>query len=457
MSTPRRVAWPILLVLMSAIADVVMVDQYYQLATETSRFLTLLVGTTITLMTLAISACIRRVDLRNALGSTSLGISIVLWCWLILLPRTPLHLYTTTPVVILFLATAILSTTYICKLLLKQPSTQWLKALTLSSIGFVFSQPLLADLNSKSYQWPARKELSGNLNLVVAPKNGRTATVFLLLDELNGSAAQPFVNELRQLGMEVSVQQLVPIALATSKVVPTMWTGLEFSSARPCSFTAICSGTHVLDFAKVTASRPDVDVVGFYHPYCAMRGLRYCQRPPSVKVLRNPERWICAVTKAFASAQRTSCNTQHHDAWAQFRQSIDQAIWAAPIWQQGGLLYAHVPLPHPPGDSKEDSLSLEYENNLNQAHNLVTKIANRLIEGRFDAVTFVIFSDHPLRRSLWCDNGSYSTRACKSENRNQEKTVPLISATLPFSPGHFEAMQGNEDIFSLTRSSNHVQ
>ena len=80
-----------LALLASAAFDVVISDWYYQLATETQRYLALLaVGFGVLVLCSSAAAVRRSHRLRGWLACTGFGLAFVGWCWLVLLPRTPL-------------------------------------------------------------------------------------------------------------------------------------------------------------------------------------------------------------------------------------------------------------------------------------------------------------------------------------------------------------------------------
>ena len=208
-------------------------------------------------------------------------------------------------------------------------------------------------------QWPP----SDGRERQAVDANRKSAVVFLLLDELNASSAGPFVELLRRNGLPVSEKSLRPVGNATASVLPAMFTGNRFEGAKPCGLTVICSGTKVLDFASIDASRPDIDVVGFYLPYCAIRGLRWCERISPRSVLADPQRWRCAALRRFGQATPKAlrdCATEQARGWGDFVGGIESAMHRAPLWAQGGMMFAHVPLPHPPGPTPEASLETHY-------------------------------------------------------------------------------------------------
>ncbi len=299
---------------------------------------------------------------------------------------------------------------------------RWRNALATAATILVLSQPALALLRAPVLVWPP-----------VAPgaSTQRSALVFLLLDEMDASLAPAFVDRLKAGGFEVRHRDVRPVGPNTITVVPQMFARVPFNYPKPCGPSAICSASHVLDFARVEASRPDIDVVGFYHPYCAIRGLRWCDRLEAEPVLLDAERWGCALWRRIGVPQRDPqrCDAAYNRVWQRLRDRTLEAFWRAPLWQKGGVLFAHLPLPHPPGAAAGRTLDAEYLGNAAMAVDLVQRIGVRLRDAGLE-MRLVVFSDHPLRRAQWCrEYAPYArTSACDGSVRSQEHAVPLIVA-----------------------------
>ena len=145
------------------------------------------------------------------------------------------------------------------------------------------------------------------------------------------------------------------------------------------------------------------------------------------------------------------CAAMNGQVWDGLVTRVEAALWRAPVWHSGGFLYAHVPLPHPPGVQGGDSLTDHYEANLRRAAQLVDGIVQRLRQRGDRAFTVVVFSDHPLRGSLWCGSAQYSGNGCPLDARWVDDRVPLIVAGNV--PAAFERVQGNIDVFELATPS----
>lgn len=323
-----------------------------------------------------------------------------------------------------------------------------------STFLFVASQPIVAGMRAQSVLWP---EHSATPPIAASSdnKNKKAITVFLLLDELNAKAAAPIVAALSNTVRAVRFKELTPIDDATVKVVPAMFAGVPFPNAKPCGFETICSGASVLDFSRIIASRPDIDVVGFYHPYCAIRGLRSCAHLAPTSPVMDGGRWWCAALRRSAwllvdlegSSADRECSRLTGAVWADMVAGVEQAIAAAPVWEKGGFLYAHIPLPHPPGIEAGGPLDQHYLANLKRATRLVERIVSDLAREPSTRFTIVIFSDHPLRAAAWCGSKQYRHNGCPLKPEFVDNKVPLIVAGEV--PAAFDEIQNNREIFRL--------
>jgi len=313
---------------------------------------------------------------------------------------------------------------------------------------FVAAQPILVALRAPSLSWPP-----GESSAVQPGAASRSITVFLLLDELNATSSAPFVALLEGMGLQVRVKSLMPAGDGTAKVIPAMFTGLRFDQPKPCSPTAVCSGGNTLDFARVTASRPDVDVVGFFQPYCSMHGLRYCVRPAMARPsLFSERRWACALWRRTGMPRTLTaadCERDANRVWFELVQDAVDGLLNAPVWTKGGFLFAHLPLPHPPGPTAGAPLQVHYRENIDRALGLVKEIVTRSRKDPRDHLRLVIFSDHPLRASLWCK--AYAPEAaarCSAMPVVQDTHVPLIVAGGAALPA-IDSITSNDQVFSL--------
>lgn len=313
-------------------------------------------------------------------------------------------------------------------LILRANALVWAKAqrgFLVASVFFVGSQPLLAALRAHDLEWPAGFKASHSV-----ADAGRVATIVLLLDELNARSAGPIVDELKEQGLAVDVKHVPSVGDATVKVIPAMFTGRLFDEARPCGPTSVCSGSEVLDFSRIRASRPDIDVVGFFHPYCAINGLRSCSRAVLDRPILERTRWICGLWHRVGWPRpddAVSCRRAAMAAWSEMTERVLSDLRQAPTLSRGGVLFAHIPLPHPPGQRLEDSLAQQYDGNLQRAVDLIGEILLATKAAGLDP-RVVIFSDHPLRQQLWCSGSMGETIAgpCAPIDRLNDGEIPLI-------------------------------
>jgi len=327
--------------------------------------------------------------------------------------------------------------------------SQFRKLMLVVAALFVVSQPLLTSAMVDEVVWPSPRRPAPPAT------QARTATIFLLLDELNSSSAAPLAQVLRDHGLLVREKAIRPVGDSTAKVIPAMFTGRNFEQARPCGTSAICSGVNVLDFSHVTASRDDIDVVGFFHPYCAIRSLRWCSHASAPLSLFDPVMWHCAFwTRTGLSSGTTAddCNIYYARGSRALLDQLVDALWQAPIWERGGFLYAHLLLPHPPA-AVISNLQKDYGENLDRAVALLREMLTRARRGGIEDLRVVVFSDHPLRQAMWCRYyAPYARKGCVIVAALEDRMVPLIVA------GHglpdIEAIENNSQIFRLATEWN---
>lgn len=326
------------------------------------------------------------------------------------------------------------------------PWTRLYRAVALACVVFMGSPIAFSGLQAPRVAWP-----SGRAD--EAASHPRTATLFLLLDELNAKSAEPFLEVMRARGLQARMKAVPTVGDSTAKVVPEMFSGMRFEQAKPCSPSAICSSSNVFDFGRVVATGSDVDVVGFFHPYCAMQGLRFCERKTVSSALLQPDRWTCALRKRLGlqgGPWSSRCSAVHGRVWSELARDVVEALWRAPVWREGGFLLAHLPLPHPPGTDPEGSLQAHYHDNVGRAARLVDEMLRRLRDAGIEAQV-VIFSDHPLRQQLWCDSYvPYRANGCALDEAYRDEEVPVIvgGREIP----SLDGVITNAQVFSLAAS-----
>lgn len=286
---------------------------------------------------------------------------------------------------------------------------------------FALTPPLVAAVSAAPSVFPVRAA-----GMPDAPN-----VLVILLDELGDQAAAPVVDALRRQGLQVSRAALAPLGENTVNVIPAMLTGKDFGAAQPCSASAICSGDAILDFSRMRSVEPRMDIVGFHHPYCAIAGLRSCYQAltPSIE---NPFVWFgCVLLKATTRISTAACDWRLLTV-AQVgaaRRELLAAAARAPFWREGGVLFVHVPLPHPPGKRDGANLDQDYEANLLDAAALVESLAVRMRQSFGARHALVISSDHPLRPKVWCAMARYAAAGCAVRPAFVDTRIPLLVAT----------------------------
>ncbi|MBI3345971.1 MAG: hypothetical protein HY020_02030 [Burkholderiales bacterium] len=316
------------------------------------------------------------------------------------------------------------------------------RSLVVACILFVATPLVSSAIRAEKMSWPLPQRMQD------AESTSLRATLFVLFDELDGRSAKPLVQDLSQLGLEVQFKTVPSVGDATAKTIPAMFAGVDFSSAKPCGLTAICSKGNVLDFGKIEVTLNDVDVIGLYHPYCAMKGLRYCARVPFSLDFFDASRWRCGAGRLLTTKPDGSeCLKFSKQVWADFIDRIELALWNAPIWKRGGFLFAHLPYPHPPGNSPDGQLWSDYGTNVARARKTLTGMVNRLHENGIQDISIVVFSDHPLRVDYWCTTNLYKGK-CGNLPPDNDTSTPLIVATTG-GKKNLDMISSNGDIFKL--------
>lgn len=318
-------------------------------------------------------------------------------------------------------------------------------ALTLAALLW-FASPLAFERwKSPTLAWPPGHEAAD-----AARDRGKRVTLFLLLDEFNAAQARPIADDLNAAGLPATFKAVTSVGPNTRNVVASLFSGQVFLGAQNCGPAALCTEHHALNLAKVHASRPDVDVVGFAHPYCAMQGLRSCH------VATTPLIWLDAARLRCSLWRRTglplgvdldSCRRTYLAGFADTTQALVDAALAAPALREGGVLFAHMQLPHPPGLALHGTLREHYLHNIGRARQLVRDMAAKAAANGL-TVQAVVFSDHPLRQQLWCEGfAPYIWSGCQPDPALQDSQVPLIVAG-PNRPD-ISALTDNHRVFSL--------
>ncbi|QEL54991.1 hypothetical protein [Chromobacterium paludis] len=261
------------------------------------------------------------------------------------------------------------------------------------------------------------------------------ATLVLLLDETGPEFIAPLLQTIQTEKLQSRTAIIPSAGQNTVNAIPAMLTGHRFDDVTPCGSTRLCSPTRSIDFSKLHAGRPDLDMVGFWHPYCAIQGLRYCHRVNGVFMPSAQQILPCSLPLL---SQRAECRL-HSGARDLAVNQLLKATLEAPFWQSGGLLYLHLPLPHPAmedGMEAKEDIGVHYRANLNRASIVLAGLLGRMKNRFGNDFSVIVTSDHPLRREIWCAPGSpYDKNSCQNDIPANRHLVPfiVIAPTLPAS------------------------
>jgi hypothetical protein len=350
----------------------------------------------------------------------------------------------------------------------------WGSALTALMIGFLLCIGIWISCKASAWVWAGLRRVIAFVPalFVIAPmvagygmdgpvvwlegstsrQSTSNATVVLLLDELNATSSAGLQKVLTDRGLQVNYKPVLPVHGSTNEVVPAVFTGLDFKGARACGLARVCANSHALDFAQVSVQRDDVDVVGFHHPYCAIQGLRSCLRLSTSRSIWEDGRWDCALQRRFGikkDRDEKECQLLAHVAWHDMRGKVIDGLMNAPTLERGGVVFAHVPLPHPPA-AGTGTLADQYTTNLKQSEEMLAAILDRLAANKIEP-RVMIFSDHPLRPAMWCTNSAAQFDApCVVTPDLVDDHVPLIVAVRSNVPS-IAHVQSNQQVFDVLR------
>jgi hypothetical protein len=254
-----------------------------------------------------------------------------------------------------------------------------------------------------------------------APRN----VAVLLLDELSPESAEPIVQVLRDRVASVHFSTLLAAGEHTMNAVPAMLSGRRFDRVMPCGPALQCSQGIALDYSRLVVRRP-VDIVSFVGMYCSIQGLRSCEAIRGEPIAPALVSLACSIQAPLLGDWCRMQDPEAGTGMPGWRKSLERALLAAPFWERGGLLYAHLPLPHPPADKPSGSLLAEYRANIIDSAELVGRVVERLQTRFGDEFVLIVTSDHPLRVDLHCGLPEYRRAGCGEglpQNRNR---VPLI-------------------------------
>lgn len=251
--------------------------------------------------------------------------------------------------------------------------------------------------------------------------------VVLLLDELSPESSGLIVDALRQRNASVHATDIAAAGVNTINAIPAMLTGQRFDYSMPCGVTLLCSDGKSLDFSTLRVTGRAVDIVGILPAYCAIQGLRSCVSIHPETAVPALQALACDLLRSlFVNACKSNLANDRGQEIAASRKAVEESIMTAPFWENGGLLYAHVLLPHPVGLSPTLSLEQEYQANVVESAKLASQILERLNARFKDNFVFILTSDHPLRVDFHCRFSPYSRENCKTGLPENRGRVPFI-------------------------------
>jgi hypothetical protein len=255
----------------------------------------------------------------------------------------------------------------------------------------------------------------------------------IILDETSPEYTTGMVRDLARMGLHVKSAEVAAAGTNTLNAIPSMLSTSRHDDIAPCTWTALC-GTRNFKFGALNADWTKTDIVGFFHPYCAIRGLRSCSREESVFADSSSIHfglftlWCGQFNRGGVFS---FCRNGLHDAVAldRARNNMTQHVDQAPFWQEGGLLFVHFPLPHPSMTRAFPSLKVEYEGNVAEAERMISRLSSRMMSTFGADFTLVITSDHPLRTERWCASPIYAKPGCAASFPVNRGRVPFILAS----------------------------
>jgi hypothetical protein len=324
-------------------------------------------------------------------------------------------------------------------------------ACIVGGVIFIFSPVVMANMNAVEVYWPSP---SYQPPTIVAPNMPAQNTIVLLLDELSASAAGPIIENLQAASFHVKATKIDPAGKNTINVIPAIWMRTSFEKSDACGLTQLCSETKVLDFSKVKASSDNIDIVGTFHRYCSIQGLRFCSFG-SMSIRSASREFACGfpwkhVVKILVNkSEFCDPSPAERKSFSDLIHNMQKNLLEAPFWQKGGILFAHLLVPHPLLGAPSKTLSEEYSENIASGASLVKLVAEkaRLVFG--DDFRIIVFSDHSLRPEVWCTGKIYREPECKRDASQLSTQVPLIIASSSENNTDVSQIKNNMAVFDL--------
>jgi hypothetical protein len=297
-----------------------------------------------------------------------------------------------------------------------------------------------------------------------------TPVVWIIFDELDESVAfeqrppsiqLPTFDEFKSHAW--SAGNALPPANFTEISIPALVTGRQVADTKPSSSRELMlrfSGTkHFVHwskqstvFSEATSQGFHVSVVGWFHPYCeVLRGqMDECFQqktdlgfPPIVQkrlgasILEEIRRAAPIVQmKVTREDENKTLRQIHADEYPAYRAAVMSSVQHF----DHGLLYLHLPVPHPPGfyDPRTSQLTTgaaDYLDNLVLADRLLREIKSTMqARGTWDTSTVIVTSDHWWRVRMWSKSPMWSKDEEEFDNKADHRIpfmVKLPNQTAP--------------------------
>lgn len=143
-----------------------------------------------------------------------------------------------------------------------------------ASLAFTLSFPIVARLQVAPPAGVFALEFLGPTGQ--RPK----ATAIIVLDEASPELMPPVIDAMRAAGVTVHARDIQAAGPNTLNVMPAMLTGRRFEGMLACWRDVLCADGGNVRFESLRPHTANVDVIGYYLPYCAIPGLRSCEAIP---------------------------------------------------------------------------------------------------------------------------------------------------------------------------------
>ena len=281
------------------------------------------------------------------------------------------------------------------------------------------------------------------------------ANVIIVFDELSYEYDVSIREILKNAGLNIKYKILESAGKNTLNALPSMLKAVRHDDVFPCGLDRLC-GTNGFSFSLLKSYKFDLDIVGFYFPYCKIQDLRYCKvtkRSDHEKDLLSAS-WSTVTCRVFGFLKLIKLCARESiegiNIYENYRSSIILDTFNAPFWEKGGTLFVHIPLPHPPGKTIGNTLLIDYLENIDRAGGYLEKVLQELNLKFGTDFKIIVTSDHPLRASYWCNVEGYKNKLCKDESPSEKPYVPLILASPKINA--FKDPESMIGIFSSTLS-----